>query len=161
MTVKEWLMNVRCTEARLHALEEQKKRVKALAYKAGVGSYEALRISGSEQRSRVEEAICNADELECRILAEINKSMDMMRDARLVIDEVSNYHHRTLLDMRYLSGWGWDKVCEELNMDKDYANRLHAKALASASDTALAMPEMVAKYNFEPWKGNKATEPKR
>ena len=69
MDVKEWFRQLPQIEARIRAKRAQVRKYRELAARA-TSSTEATRISGSSNRSRVEDAVVNICDLEAAALEE-------------------------------------------------------------------------------------------
>ena len=104
MDVKEWFRQLPQIEARIRAKRAQVRKYRELAARA-TSSTEATRISGSSNRSRVEDAVVNICDLEAAALEELEDLALYRRDAMAVIRRVPDVRQRDILEMHYVSGW--------------------------------------------------------
>lgn len=134
MTAKEYLQSVRQADtdadrqiARLEAYRE------AAAY--GTGRREATRISGTGQRSRVEDNVCALVdyEREHRLMVCANQAVDICSDRRIeaaaIIRRMPRERYREVLYRYYIDGLTWRKVAEQMGVSLRTAHRLHGWAL--------------------------------
>ena len=132
MTAKEYLQSVRRanTDADRHISRLEHYR-EAAGY--GTGKREATRISGTSQRSRVEDNVCALIDLEREAMAQANCAVDVYVDAkeeaRQVIERIPRQDYRTVLTLYYLDCLTWDKVAERMGKSRQWVHRLHGWAL--------------------------------
>lgn len=149
VTMKDWFRSIRGIEARIRAKEAQRDRFRALAMRAGVGSFEATRISGTGNRSRVESGVIDALDVEERIREDICAMLKMREDVAFVIDQMEDTRYRSVMDMYYLSGWTWMHIANEMRYDVKWVQRLHGRALLEARVILNMHPEIVRRNRIE------------
>lgn len=149
VTMKDWFRSIRGIEARIRAKEAQRDRFRALAMRAGVGSFEATRISGTGYRSRVETGVIDALDVEERIREDICAMIKMREDVAFVIDQMEDTRYRSVMDMYYLSGWTWMHIADEMRYDVKWVQRLHGRALLEARVILNMHPEIVRRNRIE------------
>lgn len=149
VTMKDWFRSIRGIEARIRAKESQRDRFRALAMRAGVGSFEATRISGTGNRSRVESGVIDALDVEERIREDICAMLKMREDVAFVIDQMEDTRYRSVMDMYYLSGWMWMHIANEMRYDVKWVQRLHGRALLEARVILNMHPEIVRRNRIE------------
>lgn len=132
MTTKDWFRSIRGIDARVRAMEAQKERFMSLAMRAGVGSFEATRVSGTGNRSRVENGVIDSVDIDDEISRDIQAMLRMRQDVVFVISEIEDVRLREVLTMYYLSNWTWMHIADERGCDVRWVHVLHAKALAEA-----------------------------
>ena len=128
MTAKEFLRGIRGHERRIKALMERRQHYYDLAMQ-GTGTREARRIGGTNQASRVEDAVCRLIDLEGDLDKEIDRLVDEVRLAERLIDQLEDSRHRDILRHRYLDGWSWERIAHEMNYDRSWVLRLHGEGL--------------------------------
>ena len=134
MTAKEYLQSVRKADskadrqiARLEAFRE------AAAY--GTGRWEATRISGTPQRSRVEDNVCAMIDYEREhcLMLRANQAVDQYTDRRdqaaAIIRCIPRQEYREVLYRYYIDGLTWRQVAEQMGIGVATAHRLHGWAL--------------------------------
>lgn len=149
VTMKDWFRSIRGIEARIRAKEAQRDRFRALAMRAGFGSFEATRISGTGNRSRVESGVIDALDVEERIREDICAMLKMREDVAFVIDQMEDTRYRSVMDMYYLSGWTWMHIADEMRYDVKWVQRLHGRALLEARVILNMHPEIVRRNRIE------------
>ena len=68
-------------------------------------------------------------ELIDEVEAEKNALVDLRREIMAAIAGVADERYRELLEYRYVNGWTWQRVAEEMNYSKRQIYRLHEKAV--------------------------------
>lgn len=127
MTAKEFLRGIRGHNQRIKALMERRQYYYDIAQ--GTGSGEPPRIGGGNQSSRVENAVHKLMELEEDLNKEIDRLVDEVRLAERLIDKLEDSRHRDVLKFRYLNGWSWETITDEMGYEKRYIFKLHGEAL--------------------------------
>lgn len=124
MTVKEYLWQgyqlargVRFKRERIISLRELAKQSTTVAT--------AERVSGTSQRSKLENCVCQIDEWEREIDADIKQ----IRKIKELITKVDNLDYRQLLELRYVDGFTWGEVAERMNYTERWVKVLHGRAL--------------------------------
>lgn len=138
MTAKEYLRSVRLLN---DAASAEIRKLEAYREKAtyGTGTKEAERISGTSQRSRVEDNICKAIDLEtrlrkeCRLMDDANAAVDLYVDrrdeAKALIRKMPQERFREILWRYYIDGLTWGQLSEQMRLSRRFLFRLHGWAL--------------------------------
>ena len=126
MTVKEYLDQAYRIDQRINSKLEQ------------VGSLRALAMSdtppsGSRNVQSMESIIVKIIDLENEINEDIDMLVDLKREIVGVIKRIENPEYQTLLELRYLCFYSWEKVAVEMEYDLRYLHKLHRKALEQCS----------------------------
>lgn len=134
MTAKEYLQSVRQANAdadrRISRLEAYRE---AAAY--GTGRREATRISGTPQRSRVEDNVCAMIDYEREhcLMARANQAVDQYTDRRdqaaAIIRCIPRAEYREVLYRYYIDGLTWQQVADQMGVGLRTVHRLHGWAL--------------------------------
>lgn len=97
-------------------------------------SFEAERISGTGERSRIESLMIRKIDLERQLDASIDKlNLDRYR-IQDAIDSIENADQRSLLDMRYIDGRRWLYIMDRLHIGETTSRRIHHAALEAFMD---------------------------
>lgn len=128
MTAKEYLRQLLRRDARINALIERRQRYRELADVRGV-AYGDVSGGGSRHGSAVEDCAVRIVELEREIDRRIDEYVDLVRQAEAAIDRVPDARCRDVLRYRYLSGWTWEKIAEQMHYDERWVRHLHGLAL--------------------------------
>ena len=60
---------------------------------------------------------------------DIDRLIDLKREIAEVIAAVPDMRYRTLLEYRYLCGWGWRRIARTMNYSEDWTRHAHGRAL--------------------------------
>lgn len=139
MTAKEYLRSVRVANENADIAI---RRLELYREKAtyGTGAKEAERISGTNQRSRVEDNVCKLVDLERRLqtegklMAQANAAVDLYVDrreeAKMLIRQLPQERFREVLWRYYIDGLTWGQVFEQMGIKaRSHGFRLHGWAL--------------------------------
>ena len=140
MKAKDYLSQAYKLNHRIDCKLRQTENLRDLATRA-TASIHAERVSGTKQRSPMENAIVKLIDLEYEINSDIDSLVDMKREIAVVISKLSSPSHKILLELRYLEGKTWDEIAKAMDYDLRWIYRLHGKALkeieVQISDTPL------------------------
>ena len=81
----------------------------------------------------MENVIVKIIDLENEINEDIDTLVDLKREIVGVIKRIDNPEYQTLLELRYLCFYSWEKVAVEMEYDLRYLHKLHRKALEQCS----------------------------
>ena len=126
MTVKEYLSQAYRIDQRINSKLEQVASLRALATKA-TSTLSDTPPSGSRN------VIVKIIDLENEINEDIDTLVDLKREIVGVIKRIDNPEYQTLLELRYLCFYSWEKVAVEMEYDLRYLHKLHRKALEQCS----------------------------
>lgn len=122
-------MSVHAAEQELKLLEAKKRHYIDLATSigSGIGSAISGKPSGA---SRVEAAAVGLTDLLTEIDVKIAGYVDLIRKAEKLIAKLPQAKHRQVLTLRYLSGWSWPSIRDEMGYkDPKSVFRVHGYAL--------------------------------
>ena len=77
----------------------------------------------------MEEYACKLADLEMEIDRRIDQYVDLTREIEAAIDAVEDPRYRELLRFRYVNGWSWLKIANEMHMSEDWVKHMHGWAL--------------------------------
>ena len=60
---------------------------------------------------------------------DIDRLIDLKREIAEVIAAVPDMRYWTLLEYRYLCGWGWRRIARTMNYSEDWTRHAHGRAL--------------------------------
>lgn len=132
MTTKEYLSQAYRIDQRINSKLEQVASLRVLATKATSTISDNL-PSGSQNVQAMEDNIVKIIDLENEINKDIGTLVDLRREIVGVIKRISNPEYQTLLELRYLCFYSWEKVAVEMDYDLRYMHKLHRKALEQCS----------------------------
>lgn len=135
MTAKEYLSQAYRLDKRIERKTEERDRLRARLEKA-TAQLTGMPRGGSG--TDWTEAAVKVMELEAEISAEISELCRLKREIRAVIDAVEDKRYRDILEMRYESGWRFERIAVEANYTWRHVMRMHREALK-----AVKVPEDV------------------
>lgn len=92
----------------------------------------AVMVSGTPSHDGMANAVLRAVDAKERLetaVEEVNKALEMVLE---VIDGMEEGVKKTLLVMRYINGWTWEKIARELYYDRSRVFVIHGRALLDA-----------------------------
>ena len=116
MTVKEYLSQAYRIDQRINSKLEQVASLRALATKA-TSTLSDTPPSGSRNVQSMENVIVKIIDLENEINEDIDTLVDLKREIVGVIKRIDNPEYQTLLELRYLCFYSWEKVAVEMEYD--------------------------------------------
>lgn len=126
MTAKEWLSRARFVDVRL---AEKVERLDRLREKLESGRHPQLSGMPRGGQSDWVDALAAYLELEKRINAEKSALMREYIQIKDAIDQVDDARYRAILEHRYIDGWTWEQIAEQMHYDVRHVHRLHGLAL--------------------------------
>lgn len=128
MTAKEYLRQLLRRDARINALIERQQRYRELAGVRGMACRD-MPGGGTRHTSVMEEYVPKIVDLEREIDRRIDEYVDLVREVEAAIDQIEDERCRDVLRYRYLNGWSWEKIAEQMHYDERWVYRLHGHAL--------------------------------
>ena len=132
MTAKEYLGQAYRIDQRINSKLEQVASLRSLATKA-TSTLSDTPQSGSRNVQAMEATIVKIVDLENEINEDIDTLVDLKREIVGVIKCIQNPEYQTLLELRYLCFYSWEKTAVEMEYDLRYMHKLHRKALEQCS----------------------------
>jgi len=145
MNAKAYLSQAFRLDQQINSKLEQVSALRQLATKA-TASIHAERVSGTKQRSPLENAVVKLIDLEHEINGDIDRLVDLKRELNGFISGMENHAYKMVLELRYLSSNTWEEVADVMGYDLRWIYRLHGKALAEAQ---LRLSKYVDKERLE------------
>ena len=129
MNAKEYLSQAIWLDRMIDSKLEQLEMLKSLAMKV-TSSFTKEKISGGNiEKSKMESTIVKVIDLEHEINADIDRLVDLKKDIQDTINKMNDINQQLLLELRYLSGKGWDEIAASMGYDPRTVYRIHGKAL--------------------------------
>ena len=126
MTAREYLSQAYRLDQRIERKIEERDRMRARLEKA-TAQLTGMPRGGSG--ADWTDAAVKVMELEAQINAEISELCKLKQEIRRVIDAVEDKRYRDILEMRYESGWRFERIAVEANYTWRHVLRLHKEAL--------------------------------
>lgn len=127
MTAKEYLRQLKTIDNRINAKLLEKERVRTLGERVTTGLSE--RIQGGGGKDKVCDVVIKLTELENDIVSEIDKLVDLKREAGALIEKMTDEKCKVILSMYYISNKTFEDVAEYTEMTSRWVRMLHGRAL--------------------------------
>lgn len=129
MNAKEYLSQAVWLDRMIDSKLEQLEMLKSLAMKV-TSSFTKEKISGGNiEKSKMESTMVKVIDLEHEINVDIDRLVDLKKDIQDTINRMNDINQQLLLELRYLSGKGWDEIAASMGYDPRTVYRIHGKAL--------------------------------
>lgn len=126
---KKFFQEIRNIDKQIDVKFEQLERAKALATKVTATMSDTPgRATGGDGESSWDKVIRLRDELD----AEIDRLVDMKREAMGIVRKLQNEKYRRVLESRYLVGKTWEAIAVEMGMTYQGVCKMHGAALQEA-----------------------------
>jgi DNA-directed RNA polymerase specialized sigma subunit len=129
MNAKEYLSQAIWLDQMIDSKLEQLATLKSLAMKVTSSFTKEKICGGNIEKSKMESTIVKVIDLENEINADIDRLVDLKKDIQDTINMMDNINQQLLLELRYLSGKGWDEIAASMGYDPRTVYRIHGKAL--------------------------------
>ena len=129
--VKRLLMDIRDMDEQIHSKELQIETMKELACSISSPKLDGMPASKGASTSYVEKAVSQYVDEERKLERE---KMELILKKQMIyqmIESVPNIKHRQVLRLRYLKGYCWKDIADELGCGIDNVYTLHRKAIDS------------------------------
>lgn len=147
MKAKQYLRQVRWLDNTVTAKLEQLEGLKTKVTKI-TGSLNESKVQESKVHDKTANLVCKIVELDKEITDDIDKLIDLKREAMQRIDSIDNEDYQLILTLRYLNLKSWEQIAVEMNYAFSWVHKLHAKALIKF-DELLAKEE--TKRDIKVW----------
>lgn len=142
--IKRVLRSVWWTQKRLDTDLERLARLRAKAEGVRGVEYDRQTVHGGVEHSALEDAVCAIADYEAKIEAEIAQWRAAVDSVEKIIYNVPSQNLATLLQMRYLNLWPFERIAVELSYTWRHVNRMHARALKEANTIYQAQKEKMS-----------------
>lgn len=144
---KKFFRACRRIDKRIEGKCDEIERVRLMAERV-TASYSDEPRGGGGPTSRVENAVLRYIDMERELEREVDRMAAYRRYAKNVIEKLDDDRHRDILNLRYFSGWSWEKIAIAFDVDVKWAYKLHGRALGDARRilNEQALPEGIQNY---------------
>lgn len=129
--IKHYLMEYRSLVQRRDALMEELDRLRDATVRA-TARISAVGPSGVPNHGAREEAILRVFDGEERLREVIAHIGEALTVRLVLIERLTDERSKTLLTLRYINGWGWERIGYEMHYERSQVFELHHQALAEA-----------------------------
>lgn len=126
---KAFLRRYRSICGRVDALQKAIDEAMARAFNTGVTLKEVKVLSSPAEHDPMARDVCNAVDA-CEILyLEKAKAGEALREILTAIDSVKDDRQKEVLTRRYVSGEGFQEICDGMNYERTQVFVIHGRAL--------------------------------
>lgn len=132
MTAKDYLSQARQLDAAIDARLERIARLRALVGGRAARTDGMPRGGGAGSAGSAfdwTETVIKIDEMERALDKDIDRLIALKREIAEVIAAVPDMRYRTLLEYRYLCGWGLPRIARAMHYSEDRVRHIHGRAL--------------------------------
>ena len=126
--VRSYLRDVRHRYRYAQTLCERASRYREMATRA-TGRMDALRLSGTSRRSKVEDNVLAMVDVHRELKEKIRELLEETRRAEKLICTLSDERYHAVLQLRYLCGMSWEEVAQRLHFSVRWVHKLHGEGL--------------------------------
>ncbi len=128
LDVRMMLRDVRHCQLRTLTLCARAEKYREMAMQA-TGRTDAIRVSGTGERSKVEKYILELWDVHNELQQEIARLMKKSREAEQLIQTLEDERHRAVLELRYLCAMTWEEIAQKTHFTVRWAHKLHKEAM--------------------------------
>ena len=128
LDVRMMLRDVRHCQLRTLTLCARAEKYREMAMQA-TGRTDAIRVSGTGERSKVEKYILELWDVHNELQQEIARLMEKSREAEKLIQTLEDDRYRAVLELRYLCAMTWEELADKLHFTVRWAHKLHKEAV--------------------------------
>ena len=132
MTAKDYLSQARQLDQAIDARIERIARLRALVSGRAARTDGMPRGGGAGSAGSAfdwTETVIKIDEMERALDKDIDRLIALKREIAEVIAAVPDMRYRTLLEYRYLCGWGLPRIARAMHYSEDRVRHIHGRAL--------------------------------
>lgn len=133
MRARDYFRQVRIAERELKMTRAKIRHFQDVAYSITGGSLDSPVVSHSLGPSRVETAAMGIYDATRALERQAEGFIEVIRRAEELIRQIPQEKYREILTLRYLAGWSWRSISDELRyQDEKSVYRAHGWALREA-----------------------------
>lgn len=126
MSAKEFLSESYYIGVRIKAKEEQIETLRARAEKVTAILTDMPKGGGKRTMSDIIDHIAD---LEAEIATDTDELVGKQQEIKHLINCVDNEKYKTLLELRYLNHYDWQKIADKMHFSYRYTTKMHGWAL--------------------------------
>ena len=135
MTAKAYFQAVLTAEKELKLIRAKIRHYEDIGYSITGGSLDAPVVCHSRGASRVEAAAMGIFDATRALETQAAEYVKVIQAAEKVISRIKQERYRQILTLRYLAGWSWRSISDELRYnDQKSVYRAHGFALMRAQE---------------------------
>ena len=127
MQAREYLRQLKTLDNIINAKLLEKERIRALGEKITPSLTE--RVQGGDIGDKVANTAIKLVELDEQIQEDIDRMVDLKKEANRFIEYMNNSNHKAILSMYYLSNISFKEIADKLAYSFKWVSKEHTKAL--------------------------------
>lgn len=127
MTAKEYLSQYRRLCQQIMAASNEIEQLRALLNR---GVQVLTGMPHGNSGGDWTDTVVKITEIEASMFKSMGEMCRIRSEIETVINDVENVDEQTLLRMRYLNGWSWNKIARMMSYSVDWTWAMHRKALS-------------------------------
>ena len=129
MTAKEYLSQARRLDQRIRCERMEAASLRELASGLGSPDFEEHYNPNRPTEAPFERTLCRIWDMEEKVNKKIDKLIKLKEQICAVIEKLENPDERMVLYHRYIHDWTWERIGQELHVDRTTVYRWHNAAL--------------------------------
>ena len=130
MTAKEYLQQIKRLDTRINLDLRELQHWRDLSSRISSVNFNATGSSTRGIEPPFVKCLDKIMELEEKINAEIDKLIDLKSEILNSIHSLENEDYQSVLEMRYISGFAWGRIANEMHYSVRWIYKLHDAAIA-------------------------------
>lgn len=142
LPVKRYLMEYRTILIRRDALAEELERLREATLRA-TSRMDPARTSAGFHPDAMETSMLRVVDGEAQLRQVIAHASESLAARLLLVQQVPDERQKTLLTLRYINGWAWERIGYEMHYERTQVFEIHTQALLEAQralDAAQSVP---------------------
>ena len=136
--VKRYLMEYRTLLARRDALADELERLREATVRA-TARMDPGRTNTTHRHGASEDAMLRVLDGEERLRQIIAHAGEALSARLLLVERLPDERQKTLLTLRYINGWAWERIGYEMHYERTQVFEIHAQSLLEAQRVLDAM----------------------
>ena len=126
--VKAWLQKAIEAKREIEAIRDRREQLMSLA--TGITArYGGIGGASGSAGDKIGEAVAKIADIDEALAARLAAYEEIIGAIEKEIDGVEDHRFRQVLRFRYLNGWAFGKIARKMHYDRDYAYKIHCRAL--------------------------------
>jgi len=153
MSAQAFMQRVMSAQRRIVEMEERAAQYRDMAQRI-TASFQDVYVKGPSGRSRVEDNMSAFMDVCREIEREARRLRKYLLQANKVISRLTDAKEREVLELYYLSGYGFQNIAERMFINERTVRRIHVKALENVQREMDLMEYEVRRPGWNPGRMN-------
>jgi DNA-directed RNA polymerase specialized sigma subunit len=129
MQVKDYLEQIRWLNGNIRSKLEQREQLCAMIYSMPIHDIKEDYIQQSAEKDHIGSAMAKLVDMEQELSREIELLCDLREQVNRQIDAMKSERYKLLLRLRYLNGYTFEEVADEMSYTYRWTIKMHKEAL--------------------------------